>query len=279
MLAVSIFIVASAFILLLNLVALPFVLLLAVRIFKGQIKFVSALKIILIFLGLGLLSSIASYFLSSFSSVTYWIGFLAMVVVAWLLVSKTFNTKRVAKTLGALLVYFVVCFLILPILSAVFMIFIRATVAQPFYINSASMEASFYNGDYLLVDILSLRNNKVKRGEVVVYRYPRDEKQFFAHRVIGLPGDEVEVKDGKVFVNGSELKENYLPEGAATYSTLDREATKLLDNEYFVMGDNRNSAKDSRSFGPVGKSSILGRVAFRAFPFNKLGAITGVEYK
>ena len=153
---------------------------------------------------------------------------------------------------------------------------VRYFLVQPFYVKGASMEPTFYDSEYLIIDELSYRLRAPERGEVVVFRYPRDPSEFFIKRVIGLPGETLEIIDGGVIIyneanpEGKTLEEDYLPSDLKTYGFSDNEKVTLKEGEYYVMGDNRGSSKDSRTFGPVDESFIVGRVIFRGWPFDRI---------
>jgi signal peptidase I len=161
------------------------------------------------------------------------------------------------------------------VISLVIIIPIRYFLIQPFYVKGASMEPNFYDHEYLIIDEISYRFNEPKRGDIIVFRYPKDPQEYFIKRLIGLPGETVQIKDGEVIVyneqnvQGMVLDETYLSPEQKTYSNSDDKIVVGAD-EYFVLGDNRNSSKDSRSFGPVNKSFITGRVLFRGFPFDRV---------
>ena len=169
------------------------------------------------------------------------------------------------------------------VISLVIIIPIRYFLIQPFYVKGASMEPSFYDHEYLIIDEITYRFNEPQRGDIVVFRYPRDPREYFIKRMIGLPGDEVQIKDGVVTIfneqnpEGAVLDEYYLSDGVKTYG-LTEEKIVLGDNEYYVLGDNRNSSKDSRSFGPVNESFITGKVLFRGWPFNRIQLFDSPEY-
>lgn len=134
------------------------------------------------------------------------------------------------------------------------------------------MEPNFYDHEYLIIDELSYRFHPPERGDIVVFRYPNDPKQFFIKRVIGLPGETVEVADGVVKIynnehpNGIVLNEDsYLDQD---FTASNRTVT-LKAHEYFVLGDNRIASMDSRYFGPVPDSLLIGRVWLRGWPFDR----------
>ena len=150
---------------------------------------------------------------------------------------------------------------------AVFLI--RTFIAQPFLVSGSSMEPTFRDGNYLLIDELAYRFREPIRGEVVVFRYPGDRTSFYIKRVIGMPGERIIIENGIVrvfFPNGGEtaLVEPYLD--ASMGNTFGRFEATLEEGQYFVMGDNRNFSFDSRSWGPIVYDDIIGLVRFRLWP-------------
>jgi len=149
---------------------------------------------------------------------------------------------------------------------------VRYFLVQPFFVEGASMEPNFENGQYLLIDELSYYFKPIERGEVIVFHYPLDTSKYYIKRVIGLPGETVEIKDGKITIfnsqnpNGFVLDETYLSNNLATSGDVKE---KLGSSEYFVLGDNRPVSYDSRLWGAVPKSDIVGRVWIRAWQINK----------
>lgn len=145
------------------------------------------------------------------------------------------------------------------------------------------MEPSFLDHEYLIVNEISYRFEEPKRGDVIVFRYPLNPQEFFIKRVIGLPREKVQIKDGKVFIynidnpNGQVLDEPYLLTGTETNNTT-KDTVVLGENEYFVLGDNRNQSKDSRSFGSVKRSFITGKVLLRGWPFDRVGFFREISY-
>lgn len=147
---------------------------------------------------------------------------------------------------------------------------IRAWVAQPFIVQGSSMLPNFHHGEYLIIDEFSYHLRKPERGEVVVFRYPRQPSQFFIKRVIGLPGDNIEIKSGSVWINGNAFEENYLPQSLATAP----DATTILGvDEYFVLGDNREASSDSRAWGGLQGHFIVGKTLLRLWPLNRIGIL------
>jgi len=171
------------------------------------------------------------------------------------------------------------------IISLVIILPIRYFIVQPFYVKGASMEPTFHDHQYLIIDEISYRFHEPARGDIVVFRYPQNPQEYFIKRIIALPGERVEVRDGSVYVyndkypEGFVLDENvYLADSVKTYD-LSEEIVTLQSDEYFVLGDNRNASKDSRSFGAVNKSFLTGRVMFRGWPFNQITVFATPEYK
>jgi len=147
----------------------------------------------------------------------------------------------------------------------------RIFIAQPFLVSGASMSPNFETGHYLIVDQLSYNFTEPKRGEVVVFKYPKDPKKFFIKRIIGLPNETIKIEGQKVFIkneespNGFELNEPYIENIGHNKSEI-----SLGKDEYFVMGDNRPASSDSRVWGSLSRELIVGRAFLRLFPFNKI---------
>ena len=167
------------------------------------------------------------------------------------------------------------------VISLAIILPIRYYLVQPFFVRGASMEPNFENGDYLLVNEISYRFSVPERGDVVIFRYPPDQSQFFIKRIIGLPEETVEIKDNKVKIynknksDGFVLNELYL---ASEQKTLGNFVIKLDENEYFVLGDNRLQSSDSRRWGTVNKAFITGKAFLRPWPFTKTFRIPSVYY-
>jgi len=154
-------------------------------------------------------------------------------------------------------------------------------VAQPNEVKGSSMLPSFVNGEYLLTDKLSYRFREPKRGEVVVFKAPpsepcaEDECEYIK-RIIGVSGDKVEIRQGKVYLNGKLLDEFYLANGTYTENGTFVAKGKVVTvsaGEYLLFGDNRSHSRDGREFGKVDGSLIVGRAFFRYWPVSSLGLI------
>lgn len=159
-------------------------------------------------------------------------------------------------------------------------------VMQPHQVNGQSMHSTFENGEYLLTDKISYKFNKPERGDVVVFKAPPAAQCpegagcDFIKRVIGIPGDTVEVRDNQVWVNGQVINEPYLDLGIQTKpgSYTANGLVTVPTNEYIVMGDNRPHSSDSRVWGPVPFQNIVGKVFFRYWPPTRVGTIRHGRY-
>lgn len=167
----------------------------------------------------------------------------------------------------------------IAIMASVIVLPIRYFLFQPFIVKGESMAPNFSTGDYLIVDEITYRFSEPQRGDVIVFKYPKDTTQRFIKRVIGLPGETVQVKNGQVSVFEGDkeivLDEEYLPNDLKTYGDV---KTTLNKDEYFVMGDNREYSFDSRAWGVVPKSDIIGKAFLRIFPVAALSQIPRPAY-
>ncbi len=159
------------------------------------------------------------------------------------------------------------------LIALVIVIPIRYFLFQPFYVRGASMEPSFNDNEYLIIDEITYRFTEPKRGEVVVIKSLGYDSDYLIKRVIGLPGETLEIDKGQVIIfnndheDGFALDERYLFEGMRTSGN---QTVTLGSDEYFVMGDNRSVSLDSRSFGPLPKENIIGKAWLRVWPFDKI---------
>lgn len=164
-------------------------------------------------------------------------------------------------------------------LGAVFLI--RSFLVQPFLVSGSSMVPEFSNGNYLLIDEVTYRFRQPERGEVLVFKYPNNPSTYFIKRIVGLPGEEVEIRDNKVIIfnsrnpDGFVLKEPYL---AKSVSTSGSEKVRLKSDEYLMLGDNRSYSFDSRNWGPLKASNIVGLVRLRLWPLNEVSAFAAPQY-
>jgi signal peptidase I len=155
--------------------------------------------------------------------------------------------------------------------AVLFCFFLIAFVAQAFRVQGTSMEPLLLDGERIVVNKLVYRFQPIERGDVVVFWYPRDPAVSFIKRVVGLPGDLVEIRSGRLLVNGVPARESYLPESfrdADSYPP-----TEVRKGYYFVLGDHRRSSNDSRSWGEVPEKYIYGRAVFRFWPLARVGPL------
>ncbi|MEK7569232.1 MAG: signal peptidase I [Patescibacteria group bacterium] len=154
---------------------------------------------------------------------------------------------------------------------------VRIFIAQPFIVSGASMDPTFASGQYLIVDELSYHLGDPTRGDVVIFKYPKNPKQYFIKRVIGLPGETVAVNgNGKVSIKDKDGKIALtLEEPYVAYTKDDTIERALLPGEYFMMGDNRAGSFDSRAWGPVKRDFIVGKAFLRLFPLTTIDILPG----
>jgi signal peptidase I, bacterial type len=171
-------------------------------------------------------------------------------------------------------------------LTLVIFFVIQHFVAQPFQVKGSSMERTFVESDYVLVDRLTPRWSPYGRGQVVVFQPPEnwnDRKEPFIKRVIGIGGDTVEVRDGQVFVNRIALEEPYLfrNDAGVAEPTIAGDQTRWIvpEGELFVMGDHRQVSEDSRVFGAIPVSSVIGRGVVRYWPLSEFGIVATPNYE
>lgn len=159
------------------------------------------------------------------------------------------------------------------IISLAIIVPIRYFLIQPFYVKGASMEPNFYDHEYLIIDEISYRFHPPARGDIVVFRYPNDPRQFFIKRIVAMPGERIKLSNGKVTIYDAEHPEGRLLDETSylgSVFTVGEKDITLSAEEYFLMGDNRAASLDSRIFGPVPRSYIVGRVWFRGWPPEKI---------
>ena len=166
------------------------------------------------------------------------------------------------------------------IIALLIVIPIRYFLFQPFFVRGHSMEPCFHNGDYLIVDQISYRIREPQRGEVIVFKYPLNPSVRYIKRIVGLPGETIEIEEGKVKITENSQsrflnESDYLAEYMET-----RGHTKIVlgGHEYFVLGDNRSVSSDSRRWGTLGKEDIIGRVYLRAWPVDAWAQIEAPNY-
>ena len=142
---------------------------------------------------------------------------------------------------------------------------------QPVKVEGTSMTPLISDQERIFINKFVYRFEPIERGDVVVFWYPLDRSKSFIKRVVGLPEDMVEIRDGQVYLNGKLLPEPYVPPESADFGSLS--PTRIPKGEYFVMGDHRTSSNDSRIFGPVPRKFIYGKAVFAYWPVDHFGSI------
>jgi signal peptidase I len=157
------------------------------------------------------------------------------------------------------------------IISLAISAFIIVFLYQPVKVEGTSMMPSLDDQERIFVNKFVYRLEAIQRGDIVVFRYPRDPSKSFIKRVIAIAGDHIRIDDGEVFVNGSPLEEDYVPPMYADQRSYPE--IVIPSNHYFVLGDHRTMSNDSRDFGPVAASYIYGKAVFGYWPMDKLGRL------
>lgn len=153
---------------------------------------------------------------------------------------------------------------------------IRIFIAQPFIVSGSSMEPTFHDKQYLIVDELSYRFEDPKRGDVIIFRYPKDESRYLIKRIVGLPGETVSIEGSEVTIRTASGEQIDLPEPYVVNEGNGNSLTVgLSDDQYFVMGDNRPASSDSRIWGPLEERDIIGRAFLRLLPISSIDFLPG----
>jgi signal peptidase I len=157
------------------------------------------------------------------------------------------------------------------VVSVLVSAFIIIFLYQPVRVEGTSMLPVLEDQDRLFINKMAYRVGEIHRGDVVVFLYPRDHEKSYIKRVIALPGDELRIDHGQVYVNGHLIEEKYVPKRFAD----DRSQPEMTvpEHEYFVMGDHRSISSDSRDFGPVERELIYGKAAFVYWPMDQAGVV------
>lgn len=164
------------------------------------------------------------------------------------------------------------------LLAAIIVLPIRIFIAQPVMVSGRSMDPTFADKQYLIVDQITPNFKEFKRGDVIVFRYPNNTKKLFIKRIIGLPNETVNIHGDKIIIKDNQNKKNFSLKEAYIDIEKIRDvqiSITLKDDEYFVMGDNRNESNDSRIWGPLKRTLIMGRPVIRLFPIGKFGFFPG----
>ncbi|HWB34137.1 MAG TPA: signal peptidase I [Candidatus Paceibacterota bacterium] len=162
------------------------------------------------------------------------------------------------------------------VVAIIIVVPLRLWVAKPFIVSGASMEPTFQTGQYLIVDELSYHFEAPQRGDVVIFHYPKDPTQYFIKRIIGLPGERVDIVGGQISITHTDGTTEQLTEPYLTYRGNGGDEHVTLDSDsYFVMGDNRPESSDSRIWGVLPRENIVGRAFARLLPISTVGIFPG----
>jgi signal peptidase I len=156
-------------------------------------------------------------------------------------------------------------------ISVVASVLIITFLYQPVRVEGTSMQPELRDQDRLFIDKFFFRFEKITRGDVVVFHYPRDPEKSYIKRVIGLPGDTVVIRQGRVFINDQPINEAYVPRRFRDTRSMGEMV--VPPDEYFVMGDHRSISSDSRDFGPVDRDLIYGKATFIYWPADNMGVV------
>ncbi|NOZ24412.1 MAG: signal peptidase I [Planctomycetes bacterium] len=152
--------------------------------------------------------------------------------------------------------------------TLVAVLLIKAFLVEAYVVRGASMEPTLWDGERLLLEKVSKRFGGFERGDIVVFRYPEDPRKLFIKRIIAVPGDTIRIAGERVWLNGAELKESYVPDNFKTFDILP--PTVIPEGHYFVMGDHRSDSYDSRKWGTVAENEIIGKVMIRFWPLTRM---------
>jgi signal peptidase I len=162
------------------------------------------------------------------------------------------------------------------VLALAIFVLVYLFLVQPHQVRGNSMFPNFHDGEYLLTNKLSYRLGEPKRGDVIVFKAPKNEEYDYIKRIVGVPGDKLTIKGGHVYLNDQLLKEAYLPADFTTSGgsfLREGEEFTIPAGEYLVLGDNRSHSSDSREWGDVPVENIIGKAWLRYWPFNRVGLI------
>lgn len=163
------------------------------------------------------------------------------------------------------------------VISASIFVVVYLFLMQPHQVKGSSMFPTFKDGDYLLTDKITFKTRQPQYGDVIVFKAPLNEDYDFIKRVLAVPGDKIMVANNKIYVNGKQLDEFYLPKDyVTTAGQFLKEGVEYVvpDKNVIAIGDNRSHSSDSREWGPVPYQNIVGRAFFRYWPQNEIGLIT-----
>lgn len=154
------------------------------------------------------------------------------------------------------------------ILVIILIILIKNFIVSPIRVNGTSMYPTLHDTDIMLLNKISYRFSNIERFDIIVLEY---EDEYLIKRVIGLPGEKIEYKNNKLYVNNKIIEENFDKQDIENFKLQEIGASKVPENFYFVVGDNRLNSKDSRRIGFISRNQIKGKSHFTIFPFNRIG--------
>lgn len=161
------------------------------------------------------------------------------------------------------------------------LVMIYLFVMSPQEINGASMEPNFHDGEYILTNKVIYKLKDPRRGDVVIFKSPRNKDVDYIKRILGLPGDIVMLKENAFYINGQKLEESYIPDGTSIFGgsyLAENSEIMVPDGYYFLVGDNRPHSSDSREFGPIPTRDFIGKAILRYWPFDKVEMIAQPRY-
>jgi signal peptidase I len=163
------------------------------------------------------------------------------------------------------------------VIAAAIVVPIRLFIAEPFIVSGSSMVPTYESGNYLIIDEVSYRFEEPRRGDVIVFRFPSETSKFLIKRIAALPGETIEIFGDTVTIYNKEHSGGFVWEQGAIHSSgrPAEQTVTLKDDEYFVLGDNRDESADSRLWGPLRREYITGRPILRLFPVTKVGILPG----
>ncbi len=170
------------------------------------------------------------------------------------------------------------------VVAVIAMLLFRYFIAEPFIVSGSSMVPTYENRQYLVINKVGYRFGEPERGDVIVFKFPQNTKEYFIKRIIGLPNEKIRVENGHVVIfnkenpSGKILDEPYLVDQNGTFGETNT-TVSLGSTEYYVLGDNRDQSSDSRRWGVLPKEDIVGKVLVRVFPPSEFKFITDPVYK
>lgn len=193
--------------------------------------------------------------------------YLLTVIIGFFIFQKVFNKyykASIKDSLKVYVVYQIVSVVLFTVISLVIIMPTRYFIIQPFFVQGLAMSPTLNDNDYTFFKMF---DKVYRRGDIIIHEDPKGSGNIFVKRIVGLPGEKIQIKGGKIYIynssalSGSGLDEPYLPKDVGTYS-LDENVVSISDNQYYVLGDNRLKSKDSRSYGPINKNLIVGKYWF-----------------